>query len=63
MTSQRSYHDPMSKDEAVRELKRCCGSQFDPRIVGIFVSLLEDEGEVAKPPPAEAEKPAPEGKV
>lgn len=43
MTSQRSYHDPMSKEDALRELKRCAGSQFDPRIVGIFVKLLDGE--------------------
>ncbi len=43
MTSQRSYHDPMSKEDALRELKRCAGSQFDPRIVGIFVKLIEGE--------------------
>jgi len=43
MTSQRSYHDPMTKDEARRELKRCSGSQFDPRIVEIFLKILEGE--------------------
>jgi cyclic di-GMP phosphodiesterase len=44
MTSQRSYHDPLDKDEAVRELKRCAGSQFDPRIVEVFMKILADEG-------------------
>jgi putative two-component system response regulator len=44
MTSQRSYHDPMNKEEALRELKRCSGSQFDPRIVEVFVRILEEDG-------------------
>ncbi len=43
MTSQRSYHDPMDKGEAVKELRRCAGTQFDPRIVDVFVKILETQ--------------------
>ncbi|MHC4917453.1 MAG: HD domain-containing phosphohydrolase [Planctomycetota bacterium] len=43
MTSQRSYHDPMTREEALRELNRCSGSQFDPRIVEVFIRILTDE--------------------
>ncbi len=37
MTSDRSYRKKMSVQEAVCELKRCCGTQFDPDIAKIFV--------------------------
>ena len=43
MTSQRSYHDPMDKAEAIRELRRCAGSQFDPRIVEVFIKIVEGD--------------------
>ncbi len=40
MTGDRLYRKAMSKEEAVKELKRCSGTQFDPELVDIFVSLL-----------------------
>jgi len=40
MTSERSYKKGMSQEEAIRELKRCSGTQFDPRIVNVFVDLV-----------------------
>jgi HD-GYP domain-containing protein (c-di-GMP phosphodiesterase class II) len=47
MTSDRPYRKALSRHEAMMELKRCSGSQFDPRVVSVFVDLLEktaDEG-------------------
>jgi diguanylate cyclase (GGDEF)-like protein/putative nucleotidyltransferase with HDIG domain len=41
MTSDRPYHAGVSVDEAVTELRRCAGSQFEPRLVEALVSLLE----------------------
>ena len=42
MTSLRPYRDgKLSHEQAVVELKRCAGAQFDSKIVDIFVSLSE----------------------
>ncbi len=40
MTSERSYRKGLSKSEAIKELTRCSGSQFDPTIVNIFVNRV-----------------------
>ncbi len=42
MTSSRAYHEPMSEEEAVAELKRCRGKQFDPHLVDMFVDVIEE---------------------
>jgi len=39
MTSERSYKQAMSHEEAIIELLRCTGNQFDPKIVEIFVNM------------------------
>jgi len=41
MTSNRPYHGPMSSSQAIQELKKCAGTQFDPELVDIFVQILE----------------------
>ena len=43
MTSERSYRKGMSQEDAVGELKRCSGTQFDPNIVEVFVSEVLPE--------------------
>lgn len=39
MTSSRPYRQAMSRDEAIEELKKCSGSQFDPELVELFIPL------------------------
>jgi len=40
LTSQRPYRrDRATHDEAVEELLRCAGTQFDPQVVDVFVNL------------------------
>jgi len=45
MTSERPYKGAMSHEEAVRELRRCAGTQFDPRLVEEFIQLLARSGD------------------
>jgi HD-GYP domain-containing protein (c-di-GMP phosphodiesterase class II) len=40
MTSKRIYRDAMSEEQAIEELLRCSGTQFDPNIVDIFVNQV-----------------------
>lgn len=37
MTSDRPYRKAMPQKEAVEELKRCAGTQFDPELVRVFI--------------------------
>lgn len=36
------YKKTLSKEEAIEEMKRCAGKQFDPNIVKVFVEYLEE---------------------
>ncbi|MBA2476205.1 MAG: HD-GYP domain-containing protein [Actinobacteria bacterium] len=38
MTSQRPYRAAMPTDEALSELERCAGTQFDPQLVRVFAA-------------------------
>jgi response regulator RpfG family c-di-GMP phosphodiesterase len=44
MTTDRPYRKALSVADAVKELKKFSGIQFDPHIVEIFISMLEDKG-------------------
>jgi len=43
MISPRPYRRALSPAEALSELKKSRGMQFDPRLVDIFISLIEDQ--------------------
>ena len=51
MTSDRPYRKALSREQAVEELRKGAGTQFDPRIVEAFLQMLQEENLV--PPPAE----------
>ena len=40
----RPYRDQSSFAEALNEIRRNSGSQFDPRIVEVFIRVAQDEG-------------------
>ena len=48
MVRRRSYKEPYSTERARSELRRCSGSQFDPRVVETFLEVL-DSPEAADP--------------
>ncbi|MEW6188617.1 MAG: HD domain-containing phosphohydrolase, partial [Actinomycetota bacterium] len=43
MTSERSYRSALTLEQAVAELKRCSGTQFDPKIVEVFLSIIAEK--------------------
>ena len=43
LTSNRPYRKAFTKEEAVRIMKEGAGSQFDPRIVKVFLKLIKDK--------------------
>jgi len=45
MIQDRPYQKAMSHEEAIAELKRCAGTQFDPYIVEEFLKILEEKNE------------------
>ena len=40
MTSDRPYRKAMTREEAIAELRRCSGTQFDPELVEQFIQIL-----------------------
>ncbi|MBW1645077.1 MAG: response regulator [Deltaproteobacteria bacterium] len=42
MTSERSYRQPLAREAALTEIKKCAGSQFDPEVVKAFVMTYDE---------------------
>ncbi|MBC8386911.1 MAG: PAS domain S-box protein [Actinobacteria bacterium] len=45
MITGRNYKEPLSKNEAIKELKKYSGIQFDPKLVKNFVKILKENKE------------------
>ncbi|MBQ7613563.1 MAG: response regulator [Butyrivibrio sp.] len=43
MTSTRTYSKPKAQAQVREEIVRCSGKQFDPRIAGIMLSMIDDD--------------------
>ncbi len=43
MTTDRPYAKALSIEEAIKELERCKGTQFDPEVVDAFISLIKEK--------------------
>jgi HD-GYP domain-containing protein (c-di-GMP phosphodiesterase class II) len=44
MTTERSYQSVISLEEALQELRRCSGRQFDSRVVDAFTRIVNRRG-------------------
>lgn len=48
MTTDRPYRLALPEETAIAELRRCTGTQFDPKIVEVFIKILEKEDSIVK---------------
>ena len=42
LTTERPYKRAMTRDESVKELKKCSHNKLDPKIVNVFLGVLEE---------------------
>lgn len=52
MTSERPYSTPRPHQEAVNEIRRCAGTQFDPKVTETFLRVIDRVEEPGTPVPA-----------
>jgi HD-GYP domain-containing protein (c-di-GMP phosphodiesterase class II) len=62
MMHERPYRKALGREQAIAELKRCAGTQFDPTVVEAFLILLSRRGDdfEAVQPATEVREPAAE---
>jgi HD-GYP domain-containing protein (c-di-GMP phosphodiesterase class II) len=48
MTTKRPYSPAITVADALAELERCAGSQFDPTVIRAFGSVVHTPGAIAR---------------
>ena len=48
MTTDRPYRKALSLESAVSELKKCSGTQFDPKVVEAFLKVIERKPDITR---------------
>jgi len=46
MTSQRTYRKRLSVNDALAEIKKCSGAQFDPTLAEIFIDMIQENPKI-----------------
>jgi len=46
MITDRPYRKKMGRKEVIKEIKKCCGTQFDPDVVSIFLEILKEKSAI-----------------
>ena len=58
MTSDRPYRKAMSRAAAITELRRQAGTQFDPKLVDVFLKVIEQLDRAVSDPSVKSRRPA-----
>jgi len=56
MTSDRSYRAALSHEIAMEEIKRCNGTQFDPKLADLFLGISDEIAKIKQNPEASYEE-------
>jgi two-component system, cell cycle response regulator len=63
MLDERSYKPAMPLEQALAELRRCAGSQFDPQLVEVFCQLVSQRTERAPGVARATDAPSPAARL